>query len=211
VRARASDLRLGKPVPSARTRAAIASSAALRPPGADHVVAVHEPPHRRVDDARYGRCPMLARAAALLAVVVTLAGCGSGGDGASGERAGYVRSLNAAQSGLAQKFTKLGEKITPTSSAKQDQATLGAYETVVDTTVRQLRAIDPPTGLERLHRRFVAQLSDYGSAVRTARGRISGDDPRAILAAQGRLQASLQRTGQQLNATIEAINKTLKG
>ena len=154
---------------------------------------------------------MLARAAALLAVVVTLAGCGSGGDDASGARAAYVRALNSAQSGLASKFTKLGEKITPTSSAKQDQATLGAYETVVDSTVRQLRAIDPPSGLAVLHRRFVAQLTDYGSAVRTARDRIAGDDPRAILAAQGDLQASLQRTGRQLNATIEAINKTLKG
>jgi hypothetical protein len=148
---------------------------------------------------------MLARAAALLAVVAALAGCGSANDGPSGARADYVRALNGAQSGLATRFTKLGEKITPTSSARQDQATLGAYETVVDSTVRQLRAIDPPTGLERLHRRFVAQLSDY------ARGRIAGDDPRAILAAQGDLQASLQRTGRQLNATIEAINKTLKG
>jgi hypothetical protein len=155
---------------------------------------------------------MLARAAALLAVVAILAaGCGSGSDGASNARADYVRSLNQAQSGLAQKFTKLGEKITPTSSAKQDQATLAAYESVVDTTVRQLRAIDPPSGLEALHRRFVAQLAGYGTAVRTARTRIAGDDPRAILAAQGTLQASLQRTGRQLNATIEAINKTLKG
>jgi hypothetical protein len=154
---------------------------------------------------------MLARAAALLAVVVALAGCGSSSDGASKADADYVRALNAAQSGLAQKFTKLGEKITPTSSAKQDQATLGAYESVVDTTVRQLRALDPPSGLAALHRRFVAQLSDYGSAVRTARTRIAGDDPRAILAAQGDLQASLQQTGRQLNATIDAINKTLKG
>lgn len=155
---------------------------------------------------------MLPRAAALLAVVLTLVGCGSSGGGsASTEKADYVKALNAAQSGLASKFTKLGQKITPTSSAKQDQATLGAYEGVVDTTVRQLRAIDPPTGLAALHRRFVAQLSAYGSAVRTARSRISGSDPRAILAAQGTLQASLQKTGRRLNATIEAINKTLKG
>jgi hypothetical protein len=155
---------------------------------------------------------MLPRAAALLAVVLTLAGCGSSGGGAaSGDEAAYVKALNSAQSGLASRFTELGQKISPTSSAKQDQATLGAYEGVVDTTVRQLRAIDPPSGLETLHRRFVAQLSDYGSAVRTARSRIAGNDPRAILAAQGRLQTSLQKTGRQLNATIEAINNTLKG
>jgi hypothetical protein len=154
---------------------------------------------------------MLTRAAVLLAVVAALVGCGSSSDGAAKANADYVRALNAAQSGLAQKFTKLGEKITPTSSAKQDQATLAAYESVVDTTVRQLRALDPPSGLASLHRRFVAQLADYGSAVRTARTRIAGSDPRAILAAQGDLQASLQRTGRQLNATIDAINKTLKG
>jgi hypothetical protein len=158
---------------------------------------------------------MPPRAAALLAVLVTLAaaaiGCGSRGDGASNGKAEYVTALNRAQSGLAAKFTALGQKITPTSSAKQDRATLGAYEGVVDSTVTQLRAIDPPDGLEALHRRFVAQLSAYGTAVQTARREIAGDDPRAILAAQGRLQASLQRTGRQLNATIEAINKTLKG
>jgi hypothetical protein len=158
---------------------------------------------------------MLVRAAVLLAVLGTLAaaatGCGSDGDGATNARAGYVQALNGAQSGLARKFTTLGQRISPTSSAKQDQATLTAYEGVVDSTVRQLRAIDPPSGLETLHRRFVAQLAGYGTAVRTARRRIASDDPRAILAAQGRLQASLQQTGQRLNATIEAINKTLKG
>lgn len=159
---------------------------------------------------------MLARAAALLAVLISVAalaaGCGGGGSsGGSNAKADYVKALNRAQSGLAAKFTKLGQEITPTSSAKQDQATLTAYEGVVDSTVRQLRAIEPPSGLTALHARFVAQLSDYGTAVRTARQRIAGDDPRAILAAQGRLQASLQRTGRQLNATIEAINKTLKG
>jgi hypothetical protein len=158
---------------------------------------------------------MLARAAALLAVLLTVAaatGCGSGSDGAaSGARAGYVKALNNAQSGLAAKFTRLGQKITPTSTAKQDRATLTAYEAVVDSTVRQLRAIDPPTGFGTLHRRFVAQLSDYGSAVRIARTRIASGDPHAILAAQGTLQASVQKTGRRLDATIEAINKTLKG
>jgi outer membrane lipopolysaccharide assembly protein LptE/RlpB len=93
---------------------------------------------------------MLARAAAMFAVVAALAGCG---------------------------FTKLGEKITPTSPARQDQATSGAYESVVDITVRQLRAIGP----------------------------------RATLAAQGDRQASLHRTGRRRNATVESINKTLKG
>ncbi|WCB92141.1 hypothetical protein DSM104299_00826 [Baekduia alba] len=152
---------------------------------------------------------MFARAAVLIALVLALAaaGCGGSDDG----RDTYVKSLNKAQTGLQQRFTQLGARITPTSSAKQDQRTLEAYESAVGTTVKDLRAIDPPSGFETLHSRFIGQVAGYGAALRTARSRIDSDDPRAILAAQGRLKTAVQQTGQRLNATIEAINKKLKG
>lgn len=148
----------------------------------------------------------LALIALLLAAVV--AGCGGGGDDGRNE---YVTALNKAQNGLAQRFSQLQSQITATSSASQDRATLKAYEAAVGTTVRDLRAIDPPSGLDVLHQRFVGEVSDYGTALHRARGELNGDDPRKILAAQGRLRTSVQETGVKLNATIKAINAKLQG
>jgi hypothetical protein len=152
---------------------------------------------------------MRPRAAILLVLLAAavLAGCG-GGDGG---RDDYVVALNKAQNGLAQRFGELGSRITATSSAAQDRATLKAYEGAVGTTVRDLRAIDPPEGLDELHQRFVGQVADYGDALRSARAELDGDDPKEILAAQGRLRTAVQRTGVKLNATIKAINDKLQG
>jgi hypothetical protein len=151
---------------------------------------------------------MRARAAVLLALLLAVAAAGCGADKS---RDSYVKALNKAQTGLAQRFTALQSRITPTSSAKQDEKTLLAYEAAVGTTVSDLRAIQPPSGFDGLHRRFVGQVADYGTALRKARGELEGDDPRAILAAQGRLRSAVAQTGKRLNATIQAINQKLKG
>jgi hypothetical protein len=151
---------------------------------------------------------MRRRAAALLALLVAAAtGCGSD----DGGRDDYVKALNTAQTGLARRFTQLQSRITPTSTAKQDEKTLLAYEAAVGTTVRGLRAVDPPEGFDALHRQFVGQVADYGAALRRARAELDGDDPRAILASQGRLKSAVAATGRRLNATIQAINQKLKG
>ena len=151
---------------------------------------------------------MRARAGVLLALILAVVAAGCGGDK---DRDAYVKALNKAQTGLARRFTALQSRITATSSAQQDRRTLEAYEAAVGTTVRDLRAIDPPAGFDGLHRRFVGEVAGYGTALRKARGELAGDDPRAILAAQGRLRTAVQQTGQKLNATIQAINAKLKG
>jgi hypothetical protein len=151
---------------------------------------------------------MRARAALLLALLLAAAAAGCGSTSDNGD---YVKALNRAQSGLAQRFTALQARITPTSSAKQDEKTLSAYEAAVRTAVADLRAVDPPSGFDALHRRFIGQVAGYGTALRTARDEIRGDDPQAILAAQGRLRSAVSRTGTALNATIRAINQKLKG
>jgi hypothetical protein len=154
---------------------------------------------------------MRARAVAVLLALVlaalAVAACG----GSNGDRDGYVKALNKAQAGLAQRFTRLQARITPTSTAAQDVRTLQAYEAAVGTTVRDLRAIDPPAGFDALHRRFIGEVGDYGAALRSARAQLKGDDPRAILAAQGRLKDDVAATGRRLNATIAQINQKLQG
>jgi hypothetical protein len=143
----------------------------------------------------------------LLGALAVLAGCG----GRSQERSDYVKALNNAQNGLAQRFQSLQTQITPTSTPAQDARTLQAYEGAVRTTVADLRAVDPPAGFGDLHSRFVGEVAEYGTALRTARGRLRGDDPQAILAAQGRLRSVIAQAGERLNATIRAINDKLKG
>jgi hypothetical protein len=151
---------------------------------------------------------MRARAGVLLALMlaVVATGCGAGKD-----HDAYVKALNKAQTGLAQRFTALQSRITPTSDAAQDIKTLRAYEAAVSTAVGDLRAVDPPDGLAPLHRRFIDEVAAYGGALRKARAELRRDDPQAILAAQGRLRSAVSATGRQLNATIQAINQKLEG
>jgi hypothetical protein len=141
--------------------------------------------------------------------MLAIAAAGCGGD--NKDRDTYVKALNKAQTGLAQRFAKLQSQVTPTSSAAQDSKTLRAYEAAVGTTVSDLRAVNPPDGLAALHRRFIDEVAAYGSALRKARSELKGEDPRAILAAQGRLRSAVTATGRQLDATIQAINQKLQG
>jgi hypothetical protein len=151
---------------------------------------------------------MRARAGALLALILVVVAAGCGGDKAHDS---YVKALNASQTELAERFDALQSRITPTSSAGQDIKTLRAYEAAVRTTVSDLRAVDPPAGLGPLHRRFVDEVAAYGSALRKTRAELDSDDPRAILAAQGRLRSAVSAAGRRLDATIRAINQKLEG
>jgi hypothetical protein len=151
---------------------------------------------------------MRARAGVLLALMLAVVAAGCGGNK---DRDVYVKALNQAQTGLARRFAALQSHITPTSDAAQDIKTLRAYEAAVGTTVSDLRAVDPPSGLAPLHRRFIDEVAAYGGALRTARSELRRDDPQAILAAQGRLRSAVAATGRRLAATIQAINQKLKG
>ncbi|HET6507262.1 MAG TPA: hypothetical protein VFG42_10765 [Baekduia sp.] len=152
---------------------------------------------------------MRARASILLVLIAAalLAGCG-GGDGAKDD---YVTSLNQAQDALLKRVTQLNERITATSTPAQDRATLKVYETAVDTAVRDLRAIDPPSGLDQLHQQFVREVAEYGAVVRQARDRLSNGSVKSGLAVRGTLPDALERVARELNATIKAINAKLQG
>jgi hypothetical protein len=145
----------------------------------------------------------------LLALIaaVALAGCGSD----TGANDDYATALNAAQNGLLKRVTQLNERITATSTPAQDRATLKVYATAVDSAVRDLRAIDPPEGLDRLHQQFVGEVAEYGTVVRQARDQLSSGSVKSGLAVRGTLPAALERIAQKLNATIKAINAKLQG
>jgi hypothetical protein len=151
---------------------------------------------------------MPARAVAIALVLAFVsAGCGASG-GSDDGRGDYVKALNTAQTGLQQRFTQLGAKVTATSTPEQDRRTLAAYQTAVTATVHDLRDIRPPSGLEGLHRQFVGEIQDFGAALRSARSRIASGN---ALAARTGVKAAAEQTGRRVNATIEAINKKLEG
>ena len=120
---------------------------------------------------------MRARAAALLAVARRPRGLREQQRRRVRRRADYVRALNSAQSGLARRFTKLGEdhahQLRQAGSGHLGARMRPSWTPPSGSCARSTR----PTGLETLHRRFIAQLAGYGSAVRTARARISRRRP----------------------------------
>lgn len=153
---------------------------------------------------------MRARVAILLALAAAVALAGCGGGGGDDGRTGYATALNRAQNGLLKRVNQLNTRITPTSTPAQDRKTLAAYETAVGTAVRDLRAIDPPDDLQRLHQQFVGQVAEYGTVVHRARTQLNGSR-RAALAARSELPQALQRVARKIDGTIKAINAKLQG
>ena len=148
---------------------------------------------------------LLAPALASLALA---AGCG-GGSGSGADD--YVKAVNAAQDGLAQRFDKLGSAISATSTPAKDRRTLAGYEAAVSATVDRLHDADPPAELRGLHREFIGEIADYGDEVHRAREALSASTPRRALAAQRRLVTQVGRITARINDTIDAINRRLRG
>jgi hypothetical protein len=154
----------------------------------------------------------MRRPAALLALVLALAvaGCGGGGSG-SGAADAYVHEVNAAQAGLAKRFDSLQGAATATSTPAQDRRTLRAYEDAVSAAVTRLRAAEPPADVRSLHQEFVGEIAAYGTEVRHAREALGAGTPQRALAAQRRLVTRVGRITSQINDTIDAINRRLRG
>ena len=56
----------------------------------------------------------------------------------------------------------------------------------------------------------MGEVASYGRPIATARSAFATDDPRLIVAAQGRFVGAVTRTGEQVNRTIAAINERLR-
>jgi hypothetical protein len=144
-----------------------------------------------------------------LAAAGALVGCGGGNGGEDANR--YVDAVNRAQTGFARTVERLSGRISDASSPAQDRRTLRSFNGAVSDVVADLRRIDPPPDVERLHRRLVADMGDYGTEVRQATQTLSSDDPRRLVAAQQRLLRATDTVSSQINETISAINRRLKG
>ena len=144
--------------------------------------------------------------AALAGVVLTIGGAGCGG---SDGNTRYIKAVNAAQNDFAQRFDRLSTRITATSTPRQDRRTLGQFQLAVEGVVRRLRAVRPPSRVEDLHRRLIAEIGGYSGQISAARRAFASRDPQRVLAAQGRLVGAVNETGARVNRTIDQINDRL--
>jgi hypothetical protein len=76
--------------------------------------------------------------------------------------------------------------------------------------VAELRSVDPPEGLDELHRRFIGEIADYGTEVRKARNKLTTGRAQDALAAQRSLVTAVGRISSRINDTISAINAKLR-
>ena len=148
----------------------------------------------------------LALVLAAVALAVVAAGCGSDKKAAND----YVDAVNRAQNDFAATFDRLSSKVTPTSTPSQDQKTLDGFKRAVDKVVRDLRAVEPPSKVEALHRELVAEISTYGTEIDKAKRTFAEGDAKAILKARTDFGTAVTRVNRQIQRTIDAINKKLR-
>jgi uncharacterized phage infection (PIP) family protein YhgE len=143
---------------------------------------------------------------ALLALGGVVAGCGSDTKAAND----YVDAVNRAQNDFARTFNRLRGQVTSTSTPEQDRKTLDGFKRAVEKVVGDLRAVEPPSKVKALHGQLVAELASYGTEIdKTKRALVKGS-PKAIIKAQTQLQTAVTRVNQQIQRTIDAINKKLR-
>jgi hypothetical protein len=145
-------------------------------------------------------------AAALLAAALLASGCG----GADVEESNaYVEKVNLAQSRFGSGFERLAREITRTSTPAQDGSTLRAIEKTLDTTVADLRRIEPPERVADQHEQLVAAIAGYGQSVEAAADALGGSAQRAA-EAQARLAAETERASTRVSSAVGAINRKLQ-
>lgn len=146
--------------------------------------------------------------AGLVALLLALLLTGCGGDDVEQSNA-YVDSVNVAQTRFASGFERLAREITATSTPAQDLKTLKGITATIDTTVADLRRIDPPQKVAAQHDQLVEALAQYGESIDAARTKLGGSAAQAT-AAQARLAADTERTSTRVTAAVTAINRKLR-
>jgi len=142
---------------------------------------------------------------ASLAAACTLAGCG--GSDADDRANTYVTAVNAAQTRFSTSITRIG---ADTSGSAVTVATVKRWTGAVDRMERELRAIDAPPRVDRLHTRLVGEVSDFRGSLSRAQRALRSGDHAAIVAERARLVASARRATREIETTLQGIDSTLR-
>ena len=156
--------------------------------------------------------PGVLKSAVLLLLAfaaVGLAACG-GGDDDREEKNTYVGQVNAAQARFAQTVTTVSERITETSSSRQDRETLEQFQSAIDEVVADLRDINVPGAVDAEHAQLVKAMSGFGSDIRGAVSALRNPTEQNIQEARKTITAATQTVNVRIDAAIAAINSKLK-
>jgi outer membrane murein-binding lipoprotein Lpp len=140
--------------------------------------------------------------------VALLAGCGSNG---VDEANRYVATVNHAQNRFAGTMDRLSGRISSSSSVRADAQVLRTFDTALGQVLGELRAAKPPAKVAPLHQRLVGEMDAYGTQIRREAGVLRHKDTTELVAAQQRLLSATDEVSRSINATIDRINRTLKG
>jgi hypothetical protein len=141
-----------------------------------------------------------------LAIAVAIAGCGGGDTKTKNE---YVQQVNQAQSDFVAIVDDSEAKIQNDASDKQTAIQLDMIRAAAAKVVVKLRAIKPPSKVEKLHGTLVQEAQGLVAAFRKAADAYGSSDPAKILQAKVDLGNDINRVNGQLNATITQLNNEL--
>ena len=108
----------------------------------------------------------------LIVVALALVGSGCGADTKAAND--YVDAVNKAQTGFAARFDTLSSKITSTSTAEQDRATLDGFKGAIDKVVNDFKAVKAPDKVKALHGQLISEISAYGKEIDRVRPAFDG-------------------------------------
>ena len=106
---------------------------------------------------------------------------------------------------------RLSGRISSSSSVTADARVLRTFDSALARAMLDLRRAEPPSKVASLHRRLVGEMVAYGGEVRRESRVLGVKDTTRLLAAQQRLLTATDDVSREINATIDQINRRLRG
>jgi hypothetical protein len=127
------------------------------------------------------------------------------------EVAEYLPRLGDTEQPVAAASARLRATLRAAGGPAEQADALGAYGRRLLRTAKELDGIDPPALLAPAHRRYVAQLEDYGEAATALQRAVREGDQGAVDAAVARLQgAGASRSQDAQRKAIVAYNERVR-
>jgi gas vesicle protein len=144
---------------------------------------------------------------ALAVAAVALGACG-GGDEREAKN-DYVKQVNTAQNEFAANVSTVSQRITKTSSSKEDRKTLAQFQAAIDDVVTELKAIKVPGDVKSEHAQLVGAMSGFGAQIKSAVSALRNPTQQNIDDARREISTATQTVNVRIDAAIAAINSKL--
>jgi hypothetical protein len=148
------------------------------------------------------------RAPSIVVAILLAAGLGAcGGTSDEDKQANsYVTAVNAAQTRFSTSIARIGAE---TKGTEVTTATVDRWAGAVERMRRDLRAIEAPDEVDRLHTRLVDEITGFRGTLRKARRALRSGNRKTILAERARLVVSARRATKRIETTLTSIDRTL--